>query len=511
MNTKTNKFHIPNDIIREIISHVNPKDINTLYSCLLINRAWCEHIIPLLWKNPFNIIKKNPRKLVSIYFNFFDDEQTKSFTHIVNQDKTLIKYPSYLQKVSFMEIYDAILDWVLFNSDKTDNEEIKSFPSKKDQVFSIMLSKELLKMFLNNSPRLEYLKIDISRELKRRTRCEFISFSSLNTALTRLNTLHCSNDNANNEILNVIAQLSTSIKNIIISENDDWNNDNIGIVNSTISKLIKVQQGIERVTINEVSKGITEILSSLKSQKNTLKVIHFNNVSFEKDENALRCISDFSENLKELRFRNCYSLTNNVMKELLNVEFPKLIILEINNDDYFSHTEKYPTKEILELIKNLGNNLSELILNISSLSNSIFHHIKKYCNNLTTLGLDIGYNQLLLLFELFKSLNKLERFIVQSDGGSIHIDNWLDKIPQSITSLEVNGWIISPQGLKDFLNVNRNKINVLSWRLPTNVKFDDYSNIIDNYIIKNNLYFVKSLQNQHQKGQYWDEVRIEFI
>ncbi|CAB4474208.1 unnamed protein product [Rhizophagus irregularis] len=337
-----------------------------------------------------------------------------------------------------MKIYDAILDWVLFNNDKTENNEvIKSFPSKKDQIFSIMLSKEMLKMFLNNSPLLEYLKIDISRELRRRTRCEFISFSSsLNISLNRLNTLHCSNDNANNEILKVIAQSTTTIKNIIIFENDDWNNDNVGIVNSTISKLIKTQQGIERVTINQVSKGITEILSSLKSQKNTLKEIHFNHVSFGKDENALKYISDFSENLKELRFRNCYNLTNNVMKELLSIEFPKLISLEINNDDYFSNTENYPTKEILELIKNLGNNLSELILNTSSLSNSIFHHIKNYCNNLTTLGLDIGYNQLLLLFELFKSLNKLERFIVQSDGGSIHIDNWLKKIPQSITSLE---------------------------------------------------------------------------
>ncbi|GBB91899.1 hypothetical protein RclHR1_19320003 [Rhizophagus clarus] len=510
MNTTTNKFHIPNDIIREIISHVDPKDINTLYSCLLINRAWCEHIIPLLWKNPFNIIKKNPRKLVSIYFNFCD-EQTKSIIRIVNHNKTLIKYPSYLQKVSFMKIYDATLDLVLFNNNKAENEKIQSFPSKKDQILSIMLSKEILKMFLNNSPRLEYLKIDISRELKRRTCCEFISFSSLNTALTRLNTLHCSNDNANNEILKVIAQSSTSIKNIIISENDDWNNYNVGIINLTISKLIKVQQGIEKVTINEVSKGITEILSSLKSQKNTLKELHFNHVSFIKDENALKYISNFSENLKELRFKNCYGLTNNVMKQLLNVEFPKLISLEINNDDYFSHTEKYPTKEILELIKNLGNNLSELILNTSSFSNSILHHIKKYCNNLTTLGLDIGYNQLLPLFELFKSLNKLERFIVQNDGGSIHIDNWLEKIPHSITSLEVSGWIISPKGLKDFLNINRNKINVLSWRLPTNVNFDDYSNIIDNYTIKNNLYFVKNLQNQHQKGQYWDEIRVEFI
>src|SRR4051812_49319177 len=161
MNT-TNKVYIPNDIIREITSNIDPTDINTLYSCLLINRVWCEHIIPSLWKNPFDTIKKNPRKLISTYFNFLD-EQIKSITGTQSYKNTLIKYPSYLQRVSFMNIYNAVLDWVSFNN-KTEND-VREFPSKEDQVFSITLSKEILKMILSNSPRLEYLKIDISREL----------------------------------------------------------------------------------------------------------------------------------------------------------------------------------------------------------------------------------------------------------------------------------------------------------------------------------------------------------
>src|SRR6266498_2875502 len=278
----TNKVHIPSDIFQEIISHIDPNDVNTLYSFLLINHVWCEHMIPFLWKNPFNLIKKNPRKIVSSFFNFLD-EKTKSITGTQDYKKTLIRYPTYLRQVSFMNIFDGVLDWVRFN--KKINEKFEEFPSKEDQVFSIMISKEILKMILRDSTELEYLKIDISRELKRRTRCEFISFPSLNDndnnqTLSKLITLHCSNDNANNEMLQSIAQSTTSIQNLIISENDDWNDDKIGMVNSTITKLIMGQQGIEKVIINGVSKGITEILSSLDSQKDSLKEIQFNHVSF---------------------------------------------------------------------------------------------------------------------------------------------------------------------------------------------------------------------------------------
>ncbi|CAI2172463.1 2759_t:CDS:1 [Funneliformis geosporum] len=415
-----------------------------------------------------------------------------------------------------MDIYDGVLDWVIFN-DKTHGEP-EEIPAKEDQVFSIMLSKEILKMILNNSPGLEYLKIDVSRELKRRTRCESIPFPFLsadhNAGLPKLNTLHCSNDNANNEILLSLAKSTTSIKNLIINEND-WDYGDIGTVNSAITKLVNAQKGIEKVIIKRVSRGVTDILLSLYSQKKTLKGIQLDHVSFGNDEQDLKCISEFSENLEEIRFINCYNLTDNVVRPLLNMEFPRLTTLEINNRHFYLLPEKCPTKEILELIKNLGNHLTELIVNASyqlTLYDSIFHHIQKYCGNLTTLGLSIGYKQLPHLLELFKSLKNLQRFIVQSDGGLCYIDNWLkviaEGIPLTITSLEVNGWIMSPDGLKGFLNFSKNKIKVLEWRLPFGNKFEDYSSIIEDY--SSNIYFVQISQRK-LKEQIWDEARVEFV
>ena len=73
-------------------------------------------------------------------------------------------------------------------------------------------------------------------------------------------------------------------------------------------------------------------------------------------------------------------------------------------------------------------------------------------------------------------------------------------------------WLNKWRKEKDQGKYLQNQINILSWRLPIGAKFDDYSNIIDEYTIKNDLYVVKKvLQNQHQKNQSWNEVRVEFV
>src|ERR1044072_8230557 len=37
-------------------------DKNTLHSCLLVNKLWCENIIPILWKNPWKHLKEERRR-----------------------------------------------------------------------------------------------------------------------------------------------------------------------------------------------------------------------------------------------------------------------------------------------------------------------------------------------------------------------------------------------------------------------------------------------------------------
>src|SRR5579862_8631603 len=39
-------------------------DKNTLFSCILVNKTWCEITIPILWKNPWKSLKNKKEKLL---------------------------------------------------------------------------------------------------------------------------------------------------------------------------------------------------------------------------------------------------------------------------------------------------------------------------------------------------------------------------------------------------------------------------------------------------------------
>src|SRR5437667_1605362 len=49
-------------IVEELVN-----DRKSLYSCLLVNRNWCEATIPILWKNPLKFCLTNNAK--NILFN----------------------------------------------------------------------------------------------------------------------------------------------------------------------------------------------------------------------------------------------------------------------------------------------------------------------------------------------------------------------------------------------------------------------------------------------------------
>src|SRR6266536_5710058 len=55
-------------------------DSKSLFSCLMVNRLWCETVIPILWRNPwhYNISYHNKSSLYYI-FTFYLSEDIKEF------------------------------------------------------------------------------------------------------------------------------------------------------------------------------------------------------------------------------------------------------------------------------------------------------------------------------------------------------------------------------------------------------------------------------------------------
>ena len=47
---------------------------NTLYSCLLVNRTWCETAIPILWNNPYCRTDNAKKKLLNVILLHLSEE-----------------------------------------------------------------------------------------------------------------------------------------------------------------------------------------------------------------------------------------------------------------------------------------------------------------------------------------------------------------------------------------------------------------------------------------------------
>ncbi|GBC11706.2 hypothetical protein GLOIN_2v1800990 [Rhizophagus irregularis DAOM 181602=DAOM 197198] len=79
-------------------------DVKSLYSCLLINKLWCETVVPVLWKNPWNYLKtlKNT-SIVAIAQNTHDKNKfiRELFKMIFNYSpniKKLIIFSDYVDQ-----------------------------------------------------------------------------------------------------------------------------------------------------------------------------------------------------------------------------------------------------------------------------------------------------------------------------------------------------------------------------------------------------------------------------
>src|SRR2546430_12700404 len=66
-------------------------DKKTLHTCLLINKTWCEIIVPILWKNPWKFLKKEKEKMLfNIIISHLSDELKNNLKIQSNSNNILI-------------------------------------------------------------------------------------------------------------------------------------------------------------------------------------------------------------------------------------------------------------------------------------------------------------------------------------------------------------------------------------------------------------------------------------
>src|SRR4051812_15680082 len=64
------------DCLRIIFTEFK-NDSNTLYSCMLVNRYWCQIIVPILWENPYILKNISHKKLYNTIFNLLPSDSKK--------------------------------------------------------------------------------------------------------------------------------------------------------------------------------------------------------------------------------------------------------------------------------------------------------------------------------------------------------------------------------------------------------------------------------------------------
>src|SRR6266542_2276806 len=128
------------DCLNEIFKYLDDKV--DLYSCLLVDRLWCEVSVRILWKiirnyNTLIICLPNESKEV-LYKNGFILSTSTSKPPLFN-------YVTFIKKISISEIYRHI------NKLHSQNIDSQRFDSNKIQEISVMVTQEILKMLMNQT------------------------------------------------------------------------------------------------------------------------------------------------------------------------------------------------------------------------------------------------------------------------------------------------------------------------------------------------------------------------
>ncbi|EXX69913.1 uncharacterized protein OCT59_026620 [Rhizophagus irregularis] len=93
------------------------KDSKSLFSCLMVNRLWCETVIPILWKNPwcYDINYRNKNSLYSFIISCLPDDIKESLISqeiflpsILHQPPLLFDYLSYCRSIDVDILNDII-------------------------------------------------------------------------------------------------------------------------------------------------------------------------------------------------------------------------------------------------------------------------------------------------------------------------------------------------------------------------------------------------------------------
>ncbi|CAG8443756.1 7196_t:CDS:2 [Funneliformis caledonium] len=290
----------------EISGSPTPKTFRSLYSCLLVNRRWCESAVSVLWRSPFHRCHKRGGKvLVQTLLNCLNYEERQSlledgiYLPFNKSDCPIFDYPNFLKNLDYYQMVLFVRSWCRLLEDS-------------DDQYVVAILRSLLRLFAGRSASLSALTI-------RSTGLDDDKYSLLAepeilTLIKPIRHLAINCYFPKDTLLVALAKNCRNLHSIRINNLSAY--DDIAIHTAKkLGTLIESQRGLKKIVFSRCKAFIGIVIPSLVKQKRTLKHIEFRGIDFEgccKWDVLKSCTK-----LERLDIKECYNMDFNMISPLL--------------------------------------------------------------------------------------------------------------------------------------------------------------------------------------------------
>ncbi|CAG8462924.1 31230_t:CDS:2 [Racocetra persica] len=308
-NQPKSKIHVPplpTECMQQILQHIADQGVGSLYPFLLVNRYWCNNVIPFLWARPFEgtLTPENRYKFMLIYLSSLTVQEKTALNvslkpyniTIPDLAPPLYNYPVFLEEFSYrnveLAVYSCICRW---------NTEDFVARNREEQI--LVLASTLCQLFMRNSKSLKTFIIDKFLNHSDLPDCSI--FSSGQPGLRNISnlTIDCTKPMMENTI-RLLEMIPSLCKNIHCLDVKLLFFENNTEVIQAIIKIIRAQESLTEFKLDGVKSGESrDIIQALQCQSSSIATIKFENVDLTTDSLRLLALCQQLRNLSLIQYR----------------------------------------------------------------------------------------------------------------------------------------------------------------------------------------------------------------
>ncbi|UZO06293.1 uncharacterized protein OCT59_026622 [Rhizophagus irregularis] len=489
-------------------------DIPTLHSCILVNRFWCQIVIPLLWKDPFSM--KNPKNFhfIELYLQKISEKDKTQLNRCginnnVFPSNTLFNYSNFIKCINTQNMCSTIVNWVETNM---------TFACSKGRIFLL-----LIKVFIENKAKLNTFEIEIAYNYHISRKYFNSAFKLILQNPKFINNIKNLNLYFNEEILKHKLDYKflkcfyyncnlISLLHIRFSKYESFSHNHMTIENQ-LSKIINSQKNLKKIVfahskyiygayILDTSIPLYNIIGGSNNTK-PLKIIIFHKIDFR---NILRIKEAFEQLsvLESIHILDCLIFNSNFIQQIIDLNKPfKLRSLFVRNEYVFRSEDEDKNLQI-ESIQLLFQKFGDYLENIGfesivncELKYRVLEIINNYCKRIKFFDIYTSSIQkahiVLDSVKIFgQNLNYLSisAFILYSKDDESMIELFLRLAHVLPCKLEYLNLSCSTEITKSVWEVflkNLKNIFIKKFLFKISILVDDILPYVKEYIIKENI------------------------